>query len=147
MKQTLLVMIAAFGTAAIALTAPSHGAEKSKSGKTVTVALHPQNNSGESGTAKLTAEGDQTKVAISLKGTPKEVTQPAHIHEGTCANLDPKPKQGLASVKGGKSTTTVPISLESLLSGNMAINVHKSTDDIKTYVACGEIKASSGKKK
>jgi hypothetical protein len=147
MKQTLLVMIAAFGTAAIALTAPSHGAEKSKSGKTVTVALHPQNNSGESGTAKLTAEGDQTKVAISLKGTPKEVTQPAHIHEGTCANLDPKPKQGLASVKGGKSTTTVPISLESLLSGNMAINVHKSTDDIKTYVACGEIKASCGKKK
>jgi hypothetical protein len=29
----------------------------------------------------------------------------------------------------------------------MAVNVHKSGDDIKTYVACGDLKARKGKSK
>ena len=84
--------------------------------KAVTVKLAPQNKSGESGTARLTPEGDQTKVEISLKGAPKGTPQPAHIHE-------------------------------ELMKGKNAINVHKSTDDIKTYVACGNIARSGGGKK
>ncbi len=116
--------------------------------KPVTVKLAPQNNSGESGTAKLTPVGDsKTKVQVTLKGGPKGVAQPAHIHEGGCANLNPKPKIGLAPIKDGKSTTTVPAPLSELTSGDLAINVHKSTDDLQTYVACGDIKtAAAGKK-
>jgi hypothetical protein len=42
-------------------------------------------------------------------------------------------------VMGGKSSTVLPVSVSALMSGGYAINVHKSTDDLKTYVACGDI--------
>src|SRR5919199_3679345 len=97
-----------------------------KSGeKTVNVRMGAQNKSGESGTARLTAEGpDKTRVEISLKGAPKGTPQPAHIHDGTCAKLDPKPKYPLQNVVEGKSTSTVNASLETITSGKNAINVH-----------------------
>ena len=138
----VLVAVLALATAsgvAFAQDAKKKDGKKS-SGKPVTVRMMEQNGSKESGTAKLTPMGDQTKVEVSLKGAPKGVAQPSHIHSGTCANLDPKPKQGLANVSNGKSSTTVPVKLEDLLSGENAINVHKSGDDLKTYVACGDIK-------
>jgi hypothetical protein len=122
---------------------------KSKMAKaeSTTVKMGAQNKSGESGTAKLTAEGsDKTRVEISLKGAPKGTEQPAHIHEGSCAKLDPKPKHGLENVVDGKSSTVVPVSLAELRKGSLAINVHKSKEDIKTYVSCGDIKAGGAKK-
>lgn len=112
----------------------------------VTIKLVPENHSGETGTATLTSQGDQTKVEIILAGEPKGITQPAHIHEGTCAKLNPNPMQGLQSVVDGKSTTVIPVSLDKLLKGDTAINVHKSADDLKTYVACGKIARAEGKK-
>ena len=114
--------------------------------QSATVTLGQQNGSGETGTAKLTAQGTSTKVEISIKGEPKGVPQPAHIHEGSCANLDPKPKHGLANVVDGKSTTVVPVSFETLMKEKGAINVHKSTEDLKTYVACGDIMEHPAKK-
>ena len=107
----------------------------------VSVMLGEQNGSKESGTAQLSSEGpDKTRVVLSIKGGPAKVAQPAHIHEGSCAKLDPKPKYPLSNVEDGKSTTVVSASLESLTSGALAINVHKSGDDMKTYVACGDLK-------
>ncbi len=142
-----VAMLAAVG--GLALAQPSAAADTEPNGaggEAVTVRLAPENKSGESGTAKLTSQGDQTKVEISLKGGPKGVSQPAHIHEGTCAKLDPKPKYGLENVVDGKSTTEVPVSLDALLKEKVAINVHKSGNEIKTYVACGNIRTSSAKK-
>ena len=150
MKLTLVTaLVAGIAAGGIAFAQTDTKAKSAKKGaKAVTVKLAPQNKSGESGTARLTPQGDQTKVEISLKGAPKGVPQPAHIHEGTCAKLDPKPKQGLENVVDGKSTTTVPVKLDELMKGKNAINVHKSTDDIQTYVACGNIaRSGSGKKK
>jgi Cu/Zn superoxide dismutase len=112
----------------------------SKGGRNVTVPLGEQNNSKERGTARLTAEGDKTRVEVSLSGTPKGVSQPAHIHEGNCPNPDPKPKYPLANVVEGKSSTLVDASLDTLTSGKHAINVHKSGEELKVYVACGDIK-------
>jgi Cu/Zn superoxide dismutase len=147
MKVKAFLIIAVLGTATGLAFAPgSNGAEKTGD-KPITVRLTAQNKSGESGSAKLTPQGDQTKVEVSLKGTPKGVQQPAHIHEGSCAKLDPKPKYGLESITDGKSTTVVPVSIDTLLAGKMAINVHKSGEDLKTYVACGDIKRSAAKKK
>lgn len=106
----------------------------------VTVQLSAQNNSGETGTAELTdMGGGQTKVVITLTGAPSGVAQPAHIHEGTCANLNPTPKYPLTSVQGGKSETTVNVSLTDLMAKPFAINVHKSAQEIPVYVACGNI--------
>ena len=104
----------------------------------VTVPIKAENGSGETGTATLTPQGDKTKVEVTLKGAP-DAAQPAHIHEGSCAKLDPKPKYPLENVVGGKSSTVLPVSVSALKSGSYAINVHKSAQDIKTYVACGDI--------
>ncbi len=105
----------------------------------VTVALGGQNNSGETGTATIEAVGpNDIKVTISLTpamGAP----EPAHIHKGTCANLDPTPAYPLNDVVNGKSETTLMISLDDLATGQYAINVHKSAQEIGTYVACGDI--------
>ena len=120
---------------------------KGDSAKSVTVKLSQQNKSGESGTAKLTHAGDNTKVEINIKGAPKGVSQPAHVHEGTCAKLDPKPKYGLQNVVDGKSTTEVPVDIKTLMGGNLAINVHKSAEEAKVYVACGNIAKGGGEKK
>jgi len=142
------ILIAGIAAGGVAVAQQKDKKEGSKMGKSVNVSMHAQNKSGESGRARLTPEGDKTKVEITLKGA--KGTQPAHIHEGTCAKLDPKPKQGLENVVDGKSTTVVPMSIDQLTGGNLAINVHKSADDIKTYVSCGDIRKAgamkSGKK-
>jgi hypothetical protein len=118
--------------------------KKKASAKAVTVRLGEQNKSGVSGTARLTPMGDKTKVEITTKGAPKGASQPAHVHDGTCAKLDPKPKYGLQNVVDGKSTTEIGASLESLLKEKVAINVHKSAEEAKVYVACGNITKGGG---
>ena len=143
---TGIVVLAAATGVALAQDSKKTGGKKGGMAKSVSVSMHAQNKSGETGTAKLTPEGaDKTRVEITLKGGPKGTPQPAHIHEGSCAKLDPKPKHGLENVVDGKSTTVVPASLDSVR--GMAINVHKSTDDIKTYVSCGDIGKSGAAKK
>ncbi len=137
------ILIAGIAAGGVAFAQQKDKKEGSKMGKSVNVSMHAQNKSGESGRARLTPEGDKTKVEITLKGA--KGTQPAHIHEGTCAKLDPKPKQGLENVVDGKSTTVVPMSIDQLTGGNLAINVHKSAEDIKTYVSCGDIRKAGAK--
>ena len=103
-----------------------------------TVKLSPQSGSGESGTATLTKQGDkQTKVVLSVTGG--SGSQPVHIHKGSCAQLDPKPAYPLSPLVNGKSETVVNASLDDLEKG-YAINGHKSAQDVKTYVFCGDIK-------
>lgn len=109
-------------------------------GKSVTVTMTAQNNSNENGTATLTQKRSGVQVVVNLKNAPA-AAQPVHIHAGTCANLNPVPKYPLSNLVNGKSTTLVKgVSLSSLSGGKFAINAHKSTNDIKTYVSCGNIK-------
>ncbi len=110
--------------------------------ETVTIPLREQSGSGQSGTAVLKAVGDQTEVTVNITPGPAGVDQPAHIHEGTCANLNPKPAFPLSPVRDGKSVTTVNVKLTDLLAKPFAINVHKSAQEISVYVACGEIVAA-----
>jgi plastocyanin len=81
---------------------------------------------------------------------------PAHIHLGTCEELDPNPSfpltdVALASSESGaggdsaaaipveRSVTTVDATLEELRTGGYAINIHQSVEDIGTYIACGNL--------
>ena len=117
------------------------GSKSSGSGP-MTVTLAEQSGSGESGTATLTKVGDRTKVVVELQGmsaTMGSPPQPAHIHNGSCANLDPTPVYALADAKDGKSTSTVDAKLDDLTKDAFVINIHKSAAQIKTYVACGDI--------
>jgi len=126
---TLVGLLAVLGFAAAVTAADS-----------MKVTMAPQSGSSESGTATLTKEGaDTTKVVVNLSGATGQ--QPAHIHKGTCTNLDPKPSYPLSPVSNGKSETVVKASLDDLSKGGYAINVHKSAQDVKTYVSCGEIAA------
>jgi hypothetical protein len=146
----LLALVTATGMAfAQDKDAKKSGGKKGGGAKTVNVKMAAQNKSKETGSAKLTAiDENKTRVEISLKGAPQGTPQPAHIHEGTCSKLDPKPKWGLENVVDGKSTTEVPVGLAEIQKGTYAVNVHKSGEDLKTYVSCGNIaKRGGGKKK
>jgi Cu/Zn superoxide dismutase len=109
--------------------------------ESVTVDLGEQNGSGESGTATLTSDGEQTVVVIELTGAPADTPQPAHIHNGTCAEIGDV-VHPLTNVEGGASETTVAAPLADLQAAAFAINVHESEEAIQNYVACGEIPAT-----
>lgn len=129
--------------AALMVAAGCGGYGSSSGDDSVTVQLNEQNGSGESGTATLTKSGnDRTKVVIALAHSPAE-PQPAHIHKGSCDNLDPTPEYPLQSVANGSSATTVAASLKSLEDNSFAVNVHKSASDLQTYIACGDIGSGS----
>ena len=127
--------VAALAVASLAL--PAFAAD----GPHHVYALGTQNASGELGTVTLTAVGDKTRVDIALANAPTDVPQPAHIHEGSCAKLNPKPKYPLSVVVDGTSTSMVDVPMAQLLAGGFAVNVHKSTSDIPTYIACGDLSA------
>lgn len=132
-KTLLLTALLALGLAAC-----DGGGEEAAGEGEVTVELSEQSGSGQTGTATLTAEGDQTRVVVDVSD-PVSPSQPAHIHAGTCANLDPAPAFGLPNVQDGNSETTVDVSLDELTGGEYAINLHMSDEDAGTYVSCGDI--------
>src|SRR5690348_5263669 len=93
MKKIALVFLAL----ALALIAGSYSGARAAD-DTITVQLNAQNGSGEDGTATIQAVGaNDVKVTIYLKNGTAE-PQPAHIHTGTCANLNPTPKYPLTNV-------------------------------------------------
>ena len=111
--------------------------------QSLTIPIKAQNGSGENGTATLTAMGAQTRIVIALKGEPAAGNQPAHVHLGSCAKLNPVPKYPLKNVIGGASNSVIAVPFAALTAGGMAINVHKAATAINVYVACGDIKAKT----
>lgn len=91
------------------------------------------------------------------------VTHPAHIHKGTCAELDPNPAYPLNDVgprlndddelpaaediKGSltaaaveySETGDIDVNFDDLFTEAHAINVHESAQNIQNYIACGDI--------
>lgn len=105
-------------------------------------ALATQNQSGELGTVTLIPVSDKaTRVEVALAGSPAGIIQPAHIHDGPCAKLNPKPKIPLTPVVDGYSVTTVSMPISALIGSSFAVNVHESATKISTYVACGDLTA------
>jgi Cu/Zn superoxide dismutase len=132
-KLGFLLLLAAWVLAAF----PGGAAVAADNG--VTVTMKAQNGSGEDGTATITASGDSAVTVVVKLSNGTTVAQPAHIHMGSCANLDPTPKYPLTNVVDGASETTVNVALADLTKGGFAINVHKSAAEVSTYVSCGDI--------
>lgn len=110
-------------------------------------ATGPEGGGDQSGTATLTAVNGQTEVVVDIAPSPEgaDVEQPAHIHSGNCDALPDSlgaVEYPLENVVDGSSTTTVDASLDSLQSGDFAINIHESGDAVGVYVACGNIPAA-----
>jgi hypothetical protein len=134
-----LPVVLAFGLLAGLGAVQTAGAQR----QSVTVELTSQNNSAITGTATLTdAGGGKLHVEIRANGAGAG-PQPAHIHEGTCTQLNPAPKFPLADVVNGASRTEVDGSLEVLMSTPHAIHMHKSPDELPVYVACADIRMAS----
>jgi hypothetical protein len=104
-----------------------------------TISLRTLNDSGVTGTVSFSDYGGRTMVDVTVDpgGNPD---MPAHIHPGTCDELIPQPKFPLENVRDGISKTVVPASRDELFAGGLAVNIHKSNDDLKTYTACVDIR-------
>ena len=99
---------------------------------------------------------------VAQDETETVVTHPAHVHAGTCAELDPNPAYPLDNVgprltdddelpasediKGSLtanaveySQTEIDVNLDDLLTEAHALNVHESDQNIGNYIACGDI--------
>ena len=139
MIKQVLASLALGATAVLATSAQSPEPPMRKA--PLQIRLLPQNGSGETGTATLLDGANGLIVKLRLANTTADV-QPAHIHKGTCDKLDPKPTYPLTTVRNGMSETTIKdVTLAQLEKAPFAINVHKSTTEIPTYVACGNIAA------
>jgi hypothetical protein len=104
-----------------------------------TVELATLNDSGVTGSAVLTDLGDGTtrvEVDVDPAGHPD---MPAHIHPGTCENLVPQPTYPLQNVIDGQSETDIEATLDELFAGELALNLHFSSDDFGTYTACADL--------
>jgi hypothetical protein len=120
------------------------GAAAVRAQDVVTVTLNAQNDSGETGTATLTdLHNGKIQVQVTISNAPAGVTQPMHIHKGTCATLEAKPTFPLTSLVDGKSLTEIETTMAELQNGNYAINGHKSPEEASVYVFCGEIPAAA----
>lgn len=97
------------------------------------------NDSGVTGSVSFRDVGGRTSVDVRLEPA-GNLDMPAHIHPGTCDNLTPQPKYPLENVRDGTSLTVVPASIGELFGGGLALNVHRSNDDLGTYTACVDIR-------
>ena len=106
--------------------------------------LSEQNNSGQSGSATLTRSADGTSLTVEIEiSGGSGVPQPAHIHRGSCENLDPKPFVPLNNVVSGRSVTVITdpaaLNVDYGIGNEYAINVHKSAAEASVYVSCGNL--------
>ncbi len=139
MKKLLSLVTLALIIGAAGSLIPSEARAQS-SGEAVVIVLNEQSASGQTGVAVLSAVGAQTQVTLTLlEGA--MLTGSVHIHSGSCG---PDQLGGvvypLTSFVGGAGTseTTVDADLESLRTGNFAINTHRSGAG-GTYTTCGNI--------
>jgi Cu/Zn superoxide dismutase len=106
----------------------------------LTLDLEEQNDSGISGTVELSPTSEGTiEVEIELTGSDGG-PHPAHIHRGSCADLDPNPAFPLDDVVDGESESEVDVTTAELTMTEYAINVHESPENAQTYVACADVR-------
>jgi Cu/Zn superoxide dismutase len=129
------VILLALGLCMAVTTAQTVAAQ----GQSLTVQMASQNNSGINGVATMNETGGKLSVSVRATGSGTG-PQPLHIHEGSCAQLNPTPQFTLSPVSNGASTTDLDSSLQQLTATPHAIHMHKSAEELSVYVACADIK-------
>ena len=104
----------------------------------LTLGLVEQNDSGQSGTATFEQLDDGTTLIVLELTNPPDVSQPAHVHFGTCDDLG-DPLVPLTAVEEGRSETETQTSLERLQEGDLVIHAHKSDAEFDVSVACAPV--------
>lgn len=137
-----VAVVAAATLAAPAFAAPNsmNNMHNAMSSKVLNINMGQQNGSKQDGTATVKDVQGGVQVKVSVQNEPAGASEPAHIHQGTCAKLNPAPWKPLSNVVNGTSVTTVKgITVADLKKAHYAINVHKSASDLATYVSCGDL--------
>ena len=106
---------------------------------------------------RLGAVGALAALALLVPGSAAqngESPHPVHIHSGTCAELgdvvfpltdvagpanDVERSGPESAIPILTSDTVVDVPLQEIIDGGHAINVHLSSEEIGTYIACGDI--------
>jgi len=158
----MLILVAGMATAGFnAVTAQSNAtAQATAAAKATSARSTAAVAATKAATAQTKAASAATAAATAAAST---AGHPAHIHMGTCANLNPTPEYPLPNVlpievssKGTVAPTagatlapttvtmestskTVNVTLDALLRSAHAINVHLSSTKIQVYIACGNI--------
>ena len=130
----------ALGASAFAATNTMNHVNNAMSAHSMTINLGAQNGSKQDGQAFLNDTSSGLRVKLQVKNEPTGASEPAHIHQGTCAKLNPAPWKALSNVVNGVSVTTIPnLTLADLKKAHYAINVHESAANLKHYVSCGDV--------
>ena len=108
----------------------------------------------------MAISGDRTPGAVAADDA--SPPHPAHIHQGTCDDLDPTPAYPLAdltlapaaatpgtanatvAIPVAMSVTTLDIPLAELLASPYVINIHESAEEFAEDLACGAIGGEPG---
>ena len=112
----------------------------------VTIRLHEQNGSDQSGYAEIEDVDGVARVTVNVNlGPSGGVEQPAHIHLGSCTDIGAV-AYPLNNVAEGMSVTTLNVSTNEIMNSlPLALNVHKSVAESDIYVACGDLGGSAMK--
>jgi hypothetical protein len=140
--RSLLVpaIVLAFAAQAFAATNTMNSVNNAMSPHAMTINLGAQNGSKQDGQAFLNDTSAGLKVKLQVKNEPAMASEPAHIHQGTCAKLNPAPWKGLSNVVKGVSVTTIKgLTIADLKKAKYAINVHESAANLGHYVSCGDL--------
>jgi Cu/Zn superoxide dismutase len=138
--STAAILSLTLALPAAAATNTMNHVNNAMSAHSMTINLGAQNGSKQDGQAFLNDTPAGLRVKVQVKNEPAGAVEPAHIHQGTCANLNPAPWKGLSNVVGGVSVTTISgLTLAALKKAHYAINVHQSAAHLTHYVACGDL--------
>src|SRR3989344_745023 len=97
------------------------------------------NTIDQSGVAVITETETGIQVAITLTTLEATELQPAHIHKGECPGVG-EIAYPLEDVVDGQSTTQLPVAIADLKAMlPLAINIHKSAEELSVYTACGSL--------
>ncbi|CAA9565149.1 MAG: hypothetical protein AVDCRST_MAG73-4086 [uncultured Thermomicrobiales bacterium] len=116
----------------------------------LTIALNEYQESGVSGSAALTPDGDGLRVEMAVEGAAVTGNHPTHVHTGTCDDFDPNPLYPLVTVvldplsdDGTSRSMIEDVGIDELLAEDHVILVHKSAEELTTYFVCGDLKRSN----
>lgn len=140
-RTTLILGIALILPSSV-LAAPNtmNHVNNAASAHAMTINLGAQNGSKQDGQAFLNDTPEGLKVKLQVKNEPAGASEPAHIHQGSCAKLNPAPWKPLSNVVNGVSVTTIKgLTIADIKKTQLAINVHQSASNLGHYVSCGDL--------
>ncbi len=145
MKQLLGILLGAATAlavcgAAFAQTNTMDSMHNAMSSTSIQAVIGQENSSNQTGSVSIKNVSGGVQVTIALKNEPAGASEPAHIHQGTCAKLNPAPWKPLSNVIDGKSSTMVAgVTVAQLKAAHYAVNVHQSAANLAHYVACADL--------